>query len=53
MQLINRARILAMTHLWEGNRFPNGRPRVDDILQRMKAINIEQAWGGRSQRQRI
>ena len=46
MQLINKENILAMTHLWEGDRFPDGRPRVsDDILQRMKAISIEQAWG--------
>ena len=35
-----------MTHLWEGERFPDGRPRVpDDIIRRMKAISIEQAWG--------
>ena len=46
MQLIQSERILAMTHLWEGERFPDGRPRVpDDILRRMKAISIEQAWG--------
>ena len=47
MQLINKENILAMTAKWEGERFPDGRPRVsDDILQRMKAISIEQAWGG-------
>ena len=46
MQLIDKESILAMTHLWEGDRFPDGRPRVpDDIVQRMKAISIEQAWG--------
>ncbi|CAI8045966.1 4-hydroxy-4-methyl-2-oxoglutarate aldolase/4-carboxy-4-hydroxy-2-oxoadipate aldolase [Geodia barretti] len=46
MQLIDKESILAMTHLWEGERFPDGRPRVsDDILRRMKAISIEQAWG--------
>ena len=46
MQLINKESILAMTHLWKGDRFPDGRPRVsDDLLQRMKAISIEQAWG--------
>ena len=46
MQLIDKESILAMTHLWEGERFPDGRPRVpDDIIQRMKAISIEQAWG--------
>ena len=46
MQLINKENILAMTHSWQGDRFPDGRPRVpDDILQRMMAISIEQAWG--------
>ena len=34
MQLIDKESILAMTHLWEGERFPDGRPRVsDDIIQ--------------------
>ncbi|MDE0010056.1 MAG: RraA family protein [Candidatus Poribacteria bacterium] len=46
MRLIDKESIRAMTHLWEGDRFPDGRPRVpDDLLQRMKAISIEQAWG--------
>ena len=46
MRLIDKESILAMTHLWEGERFPDGRPRVpDDIIRRMKAISIEQAWG--------
>ena len=46
VQLINKESILVITHLWEGDRFPDGRPRVsDDVLQRMKAISIEQAWG--------
>ncbi|MFC2098859.1 RraA family protein [Bacteroidota bacterium] len=30
---------------WEGERFPDGRPRVsDDIIERMKLVNIEEAW---------
>ena len=46
MRLIDKESILAMTHLWEGDRFPDGRPRVpDDILQRMKAISIETGVG--------
>ncbi len=46
VQLLNKESIIAITHLWEGDRFDDGRPRVpDDILQRMKAISIEQAWG--------
>ncbi len=51
MQLIDKESILAMTHLWEGDRFPDGRPRVpDDILRRMEAISLEQAWGGPQQK---
>jgi regulator of RNase E activity RraA len=31
---------------WEGERYPDGRPRVpDDILERMRAVSIEEAWG--------
>ena len=35
-----------LTPLWEGARFDDGRPRVgDDILNRMKQVSIEEAWG--------
>ena len=31
---------------WEGERFEDGRPKVpDDILERMKNVSIEEAWG--------
>lgn len=31
---------------WNGERFPDGRPRVPDaILERMKQVSITQAWG--------
>ncbi|MFC1541071.1 RraA family protein [Candidatus Latescibacterota bacterium] len=31
---------------WKGERFPDGRPRVpDDIIERMKNVEIEEAWG--------
>ena len=31
--------------LWEGERFPDGRPKVpDDILERMEGVAIEEAW---------
>ena len=34
------------THPWEGERFPNGRPRVpDEILERMQRVTTEEAWG--------
>jgi 4-hydroxy-4-methyl-2-oxoglutarate aldolase len=31
---------------WQGERYPEGRPKVpDELLQRMKAVSIEEAWG--------
>ena len=37
--------MIQYTSKWEGERFPDGRPRVpDDILERMKLVNIEEAW---------
>ncbi len=38
--------IKALTAEWEGDRFPDGRPKVSDaILERLKKISIEEAWG--------
>jgi 4-hydroxy-4-methyl-2-oxoglutarate aldolase len=38
--------IKALTSEWKGERFTDGRPRVSDaILQRLKNISIEEAWG--------
>ena len=35
-----------LTHQWKGKRFDDGRPKVpQDILQRMKKVTIEEAWG--------
>ena len=46
MQLVNKESILEITREWEGERFPDGRPRVsDDIVERMKKVTIEEAWG--------
>jgi len=37
---------IQLTPLWEGERFPNGRPKVSaDILRRMRKITLEEAWG--------
>ncbi len=37
--------LITLTSQWEGERFPDGRPHVpDDILERMKLVNIEEAW---------
>ena len=38
--------IKAITSEWKGERFPDGRPKVSDaILERLKKISIEEAWG--------
>lgn len=38
--------IKALTPEWKGERFPDGRPKVQDaILQRLKKISLEEAWG--------
>jgi hypothetical protein len=36
VKLINKETILEITKEWDGERFPDGRPRVpDDIIKRM------------------
>jgi len=38
--------IKALTAEWKGERFPDGRPKVpDSILERLKNISLEDAWG--------
>ncbi|MBW6501650.1 MAG: RraA family protein, partial [Bacteroidales bacterium] len=38
--------ILALTSEWKGERFADGRPKVSDgLLERLKNISIEEAWG--------
>lgn len=38
--------IKALTPEWQGERFPDGRPKVSDaLLERLKNISIEEAWG--------
>ncbi len=45
MKFNNREDIVQLTPLWQGERFPDGRPRVsDDILQRMQKVTTEEAW---------
>lgn len=37
--------IIKYTPKWEGERFPDGRPRVaDELLERLKSVSIEEAW---------
>ena len=38
--------IKRLTAAWQGERFPDGRPKVSDaLLERLKNISIEEAWG--------
>ena len=42
---ISKEELIALTHDWKGERFPDGRPKVpDDIIRRMKAVSVEEAW---------
>ena len=41
----SKEELIALTPDWKGERFPDGRPKVpDDIIRRMKAVTIEEAW---------
>ena len=42
---INKEQLIALTPLWTGERFADGRPKVpDDIMRRMKSVSVEEAW---------
>src|SRR6188474_1682525 len=42
---ISKEQLIALTPLWKGERFPDGRPKVpDDIIKRMKSVSVEEAW---------
>lgn len=42
---ISKETLIALTPKWEGERFPDGRPKVsDDLIQRLKSVTLEQAW---------
>ena len=41
----SKADLLALTPLWRGERYPDGRPKAPaELLRRLKAISIEEAW---------
>lgn len=43
---LSRDELIEYTREWEGERFPDGRPKApDNILDRMKMVTITQAWG--------
>ena len=42
---ISKEQLIALTYLWTGERFADGRPKVpDNILKRMKSVSVEEAW---------
>ena len=44
-QQISKEELIFLTPEWKGERFADGRPKVpDDILKRMKAVSVEEAW---------
>jgi regulator of RNase E activity RraA len=43
--MMSRETLIQYTPKWNGERFPDGRPKVPDIiLERMKSVKIEEAW---------
>lgn len=41
----SQADLMALTAMWKGDRYPDGRPRVSsDLLSRMRDVSIEEAW---------
>lgn len=46
MKFDNKEDIIQLTPLWKGERYENGRPKVPaEILERMRKITLEEAWG--------
>lgn len=42
---LTKEEMLYYTSLWQGERFPDGRPKVsDDIVRRMKYVSVTEAW---------
>jgi 4-hydroxy-4-methyl-2-oxoglutarate aldolase len=45
-QIATKDDVIFYTAEWTGERYPDGRPRVsDELLERIKKISIEEAWG--------
>src|SRR5690606_26459347 len=44
-QTIPKEELVFLTSEWQGDRFPDGRPKIpDDLLERAKKISIDDAW---------
>lgn len=44
--VFSKERLTDFTRAWQGERFPDGRPKVpDELLQRLKTVDAEEAYG--------
>jgi regulator of RNase E activity RraA len=44
--MFSKEQRLDLTRAWDGERFPDGRPKVGDaVLARLKTVSAEEAWG--------
>jgi 4-hydroxy-4-methyl-2-oxoglutarate aldolase len=44
--MFSREQRLELTREWQGERFPDGRPKVsDEVLESLKTVDAEEAWG--------
>ncbi|MEA1785729.1 RraA family protein [Arenibacter sp. GZD96] len=44
-QTISKEELIFLTSTWQGDRFPDGRPKIpDNLLERAKKIGIDDAW---------
>ena len=45
MQFHDRESVIQITPLWEGERFPDGRPKVStEILDVIRTLSLEEVW---------
>ena len=45
MHFNDREEIIALTPLWKGERFPDGRPKVENkYLKALKTLTLEEVW---------
>jgi regulator of RNase E activity RraA len=43
---LSKEQLMKYTEKWQGDRFPDGRPKVDDkLLQKMDGVSAEEIWG--------
>jgi regulator of RNase E activity RraA len=43
---LSKEQLTKYTEKWQGDRFPDGRPKVDDkLLQKMDGVSAEEIWG--------